>query len=506
MDYDVIIVGGGLGGLTAGAILAREGKRVFLVEQQMAVGGCASVFSKNEYSFDIGLHSLDGLDDLDMKKEIFQSLGVFNNVDFIRLPEFYRYVCGRTDIVVPSSSEKAMEVLKQRFPHEQTGIDTYFKVLGNIRKEIYDFPREPWKGLAIFPLIPFVFPTLFKYGKKTAGQFIDSIIEDEKLKLLLFANYSYYHDDPYELGLLFYGAVQDSFYNGSYYVKGGSQVISDYLAQIITRNSGKVLLGHTVNEIIVRQKKAKGIKYVLSSEPKGRLHEVYAKIVIANAAIPNVVNDLTHRVKDRRIKKIKHRINKLKPSPSMLSIYLCFKRPLDAIGNKHYVTFIGDENVSQLKDIKRSGYVKKSFAFIDYSQIDSGLVSKDRGVGVINVIDYLSNWEYLTEKEYEAKEKEVVQVFINRLEGVLPGIKKEIEYYDVSTPQTIKHYTKNPCGSIYGYSQTKEQSGLKRLSINMPIKNLFFASAWAFPGGGFTGTVIGGYLCADRVLKKIKGL
>ncbi|MCI4625949.1 MAG: NAD(P)/FAD-dependent oxidoreductase [Candidatus Magnetoovum sp. WYHC-5] len=504
MEYDIIVVGGGLGGLTAGALLAQSGKRVFLVEQQMNVGGCARIFSRKEYTFDAGLHELDGLDELDLKKEVFQKLGVFNSVEFIKLPEFYRFIHGKTDIVIPNGREKAMKVLLKRFPHESDGITKYFDVLKRIRKEIYDFPCERWKSYVVFPLMPFIFPNLFRYGKKTAGSFIDSIIKDDELKLILFANHSFYHDNPYELSLLFYAAVQDSYYSGSYYIKGGSQVLSNYLARIITENGGQVLLGHTVREIIVRHNEVRGIKYVDSENLTGRLEEIYAKVVVANAAIPNVINELTHRVKTSKLKKVRNRINKLKASPSMLSIYLCLKRPLKSIGNKHYITFVYDKDITKPCSIKNVDYAQRGYVFVDYSQIDSGLVANNRGVGVISIIDYLSNWEYLTDNEYTEKKKELAKIFINRLEGVLPGIKKEIEYYDVSTPQTIKHFTKNPCGSIYGYSQIPAQAGLKRMDINMPIKNLFFASAWSFPGGGFTGTIIGGSLCANKVLRALK--
>ena len=88
MIYDIIIIGAGLGGLTAGAKLAREGKKVLLIEQHNQPGGCATTFRKGDFTFEVGLHEMDGPSQRDMKNRIFNELGVFNNVEFIKVPEF----------------------------------------------------------------------------------------------------------------------------------------------------------------------------------------------------------------------------------------------------------------------------------------------------------------------------------------------------------------------------------------------------------------------------------
>ncbi|MFX1282715.1 MAG: FAD-dependent oxidoreductase [Promethearchaeota archaeon] len=92
-EYDVIIIGSGLAGLTAGAKLAKEGKKVFLIEQHEKVGGCATVFHRKiqgkKTGFEVGLHEMDGIDNaFDPKNHIFEELEVNNKVKFIRVPEF----------------------------------------------------------------------------------------------------------------------------------------------------------------------------------------------------------------------------------------------------------------------------------------------------------------------------------------------------------------------------------------------------------------------------------
>ncbi|MBP1674363.1 MAG: crtI, partial [Bacteroidetes bacterium] len=98
MKYDIIIIGAGLGGLTAGAKLAREGKKVLLIEQHTKPGGCATTFTRGDFTLEVGLHEMDGPSPGDMKSRIFNELDVFGNVEFIKVPEFYHFVSDHLNI------------------------------------------------------------------------------------------------------------------------------------------------------------------------------------------------------------------------------------------------------------------------------------------------------------------------------------------------------------------------------------------------------------------------
>ena len=112
MDHDVIIIGAGLGGLTAGAKLAKEGWRVLVLEQHDRPGGCATTFRRGDYTMEVGLHEMDGLHPGDMKNRIFDDLGVSSQVEFLPVPEFYRFLNDRLDLVVPHDPEAARGILK----------------------------------------------------------------------------------------------------------------------------------------------------------------------------------------------------------------------------------------------------------------------------------------------------------------------------------------------------------------------------------------------------------
>ena len=149
----------------------------------------------------------------------------------------------------------------------------------------------------------------------------------------------------------------------------------------------------------------------------------------------------------------------------------------------------------------KEDFHKRSFTFVDYGQIDSDLAPKGKSVGVLCCIDYLKDWSHLSKEAYKLKKEDVAKIFIGRLEKLIPGITSEIEYYEVGTSATIKRYTLNPDGAVYGFAQTPSRKGID--TSGLP-ENLHFASAWGKTGGGFSGAIYGGYLVAYNILRKKK--
>ncbi len=136
--------------LTAGAKLAKEGKKVLLVEQHDRPGGCATTFKRRDFTFEVGLHEMDGLDRRDMKTRIFNDLGVFDEVEFLKVPEFYHFTNGRYEITIPHDPDEAIKVLTETFPEEEDGIKAYFDQVLNARKKAKESEGKPEISLVNF--------------------------------------------------------------------------------------------------------------------------------------------------------------------------------------------------------------------------------------------------------------------------------------------------------------------------------------------------------------------
>ena len=477
MKYDIIVIGAGLAGLTAGAKLAKEGKKVLLVEQHSVPGGCATTFKRKDFLFEVGLHEMDGLHPADMKTRIFRDLGVFDHVKFIRVPEFYRFVHQDYDIVVPHDPAAAKAILLKHFPDEESGIDAYFYQLLNARQIIKNSAGQREKSL---------------------GEFLDSTIGNEELKLVLLGNLGYFHDDPYSLSLSYYSVAQGSYYGGGgNFIRGGSQVLSDYLAGIITQNDGEVLLGHKVTGIHFEDDKAIGISYTKGNSDTTLT--AFGIHIIVNAAIPNVVDQM---LPEKQKELFSPAVKKRTVGASLLTLYLGFNKPLKELGNRNYSVFIFDDSIKSMKDIlsnNQGDFKERSFTFVDYGQVDSGLAPEEKTVGAICCIDYTSQWEGMSREQYKAKKEEVAQIFMEKLDRLIPGSRKHIEHYEVGTSKTVERYTLNRQGAVYGFAQTPERVMLDPLPA---IENLHFASAWTKTGGGFSGAIFSGYMCAFEILRK----
>jgi phytoene dehydrogenase-like protein len=506
MKYDTIIIGAGLGGLTAGAKLAKEGKKVLLIEQHNIPGGCATTFKRKDFTMEVGLHEMDGLDTKENPPvKMLEDLGVFDSVQFVRVPEFYRFTNQRVDIVVPFGLDKAMDVLIQKFPRDEKGIRKVFNLFMSIQKEYGRLPKEKWKMLALFPILPIIYPNIVLRENSNVGEFLDSIISDEDLKLVLLGNtVFYYHYNPYTMSLLIYALGQASYLSGGgHYIKGGSQKLSDYLASVISNNGGEVLFRHLVTEIIIEGNEAVGIRYTRKSGDDTKIQEAFGNYIVANAAIPNVVNELLPSCEGKT--GLLSTVSNQEIAHSYGGVFIGFKKPLKKLGNNNYSTFVFDESISNQSDLERNlrgDFSTRSFVFADYSQIDSQLAPEGKGFGVLGTVDFISDWQRLNEDEYNARKAEMAQKYIERLDMLFPGASNEIELYETCTPKTIKRYTLNPEGSALGFANIPKQFGRKRIPQKSPVRNLYFASAWTVPCGGFSGTITSGYRCAEEILKK----
>jgi len=479
MKYDTIIIGAGLGGLTAGAKLAKEGKKVLLIEQHDRPGGCATTFQRGDFTFEVGLHEMDGLDPRDIKTRIFKDLGVFDQVDFLKVPEFYHFVQGDFQLTIPHDPAEASEILIHTFPDEVEGIKAYFDQLINARKRAKESENQPERSL---------------------GDFLDSIISNDLLKMVLLGNLGYFHDDPYSLSLNYYSTAQGSYYQGGgNFIRGGSQKLSDCLAGIIVANGGEVLLNHLVTSIITDDTKATGVTYRKMGKGDQTLMSAQADEIIANASIPMVAKKLLPGNLGNELYK---QVEELENGASLLTIYLGFDTPPKQLGSTKYSTFLFDESMRSQKDIKannRGDFARRSFTFIDYSQVDSALTTDDKGVGVICCVDYLDEWEHLDQEQYKAKKREVAAIFLEKLDRYIPGIKSHVTHAEVGTSKTVARYTLNPDGAVYGFAQTPYRVRKENVQT---LDHLHFASAWTKTGGGFSGAIFSGYLCAMGVLRK----
>ncbi len=504
MAHDAIIIGSGLGGLVAAAKLAKEGKKVLVVEQHSVPGGYATCFTQEGFTIDVGLQSMDGLYERDPKIKIFEDLDVYFNVDFEQIPTgYYRFTNGRVDFALPDKREDAIKVLITEFPKEEKNIKKFFNEIEKITADTHKIPRNKAVQAIVGPIVPLLFPSIPKWGRRNAGFMLDKFFKDEDLKLALVGTIKYYGDDPYTLSAIIFAlALSSHFKGGNHYIKGGSMKLSGHLVNFIREHGGTVLLSHKVTKILVRDGTAYGVEYVSKKLPQAGPIQAHAKFIIANASAPQVINEM---LPEDSAMKLKEKIKDWKIGHATTNIFFGFNAELKEIGNRDFTTVFNDPSVFNLKDVFINNYAdfkKRSFLFVDYSQVESGMAPAGKSTGIISFIDSYEYWSELSEEEYDKRKNEVVAIFLQRLLKLLPSVKDHIAFVNIATPLTKSRYTLNPRGTAIGFAQTVSQTGMKRLKSKSPIKNLYFSSAWTFPGGGFSSTIWAGWQCAIQILSR----
>jgi phytoene desaturase len=505
--YDAVVVGAGLGGLSAAAAFARQGFKVVVLEQHSVPGGYASAFTRpGGFTFDVSLHSTSvGI--RNGVANLIQGFPEIQDVVFSPHRPLYRAVFPDYDIRVPHKDLPGyIKILKTNFPDDAAAIDAIFADMKGLTEEVGRVSSASPADLAAFPQ---KFPLLFKNMNRTWGQMQDERVQNPKLKSVISSLWGYFGLPPSKLSSFYYampliGYLED----GGYYPLGTSQKISQALAGIVKKNGGEVKLNTRVEKILTRDHAAYGVRTADGEEFLGRA-------VISNA---NAVDTLTKMVDEKEIlKDTLARMDKLSISFSTVLVWLGLKTDLvRKVGLKDSeIFYYPDYDIEGAYASSLAGGLPADpgFGLTIYDNVCPGCSPK--GKNTINIIatqgyDYWKKYEtdyFYGNKDAYTKEKlRQADILIDAVEKrFLPGLRRAVEVKEAATPLTNLRFTSNPRGAIYGWNQTVDNSGQRRFPQKTPIKGLYLSGAWTFPGHGYGACIPSGLACFATITKDWKG-
>ena len=280
-DFDVIIIGSGMGALSAAAILAQmNNKRVLVIERHFEIGGFTHSFRRKGYSWDVGLHYVG---------EMFEGALMRKALDYItggklkweKMPEdFERFVYPGLAFDVPSNPAAYRDRLVAAFPHERRAIHKYFK---DIRSASQWYKREFMTRFLPGPLswgIRMVKWIARKTACMTTSQYLLSHIGDEKLRALLTSQWGDYGLPADQSAFAVHALIVSHYLNGGYYPHGGAEHIARAVEEIVERHGGAFLINSEVTEIITRDGRVDGVR--VRHTPQMTTAEYHSKTVISD--------------------------------------------------------------------------------------------------------------------------------------------------------------------------------------------------------------------------------
>ena len=503
--YDAIIIGAGLGGLSCGAAFARQGFKVLVLEQHRIPGGYATAFKRRGFTFDVSLHSTT----VGLRDGIANLISGFPEIDqvkFVPHKPLYRAIYPDYDIRVPHRDVAAyIKLLKGHFPNEAAGIEGIFADMKGLTNDLNKFQQAGGKvDMSTFARD---FPYLFKNFNRTWGAMLGQRIKEPKLKTIISGLWGYFGLPPSKLSAYYYAMpLMGYLESGGYYPIGTSQAMSNAFAGLIRKKGGEIKLKTRVEKVLTKNHAAYGVRTRDGKEYHGR-------VVISNANAPDTFNKM---VDDKEfLKGYLARMEQYSVSFSSFQVWLGLKKDLiGKTGLKESEIFFntGYDIEGEYKAALSGDLSNPGFGLTVYDNLYKGYSPTGKNTINILAIQGYDHWrkfekDYFSGNKaaYRKEKKRIADILISKVEKtLLPGLKDAIEVKVIGTPLTNLRYTGNPRGAIYGWDQTLDNSGNRRFQQKTPIKNLYLAGAWTFPGHGYGACIPSGLVCFSQIMKDWK--
>jgi phytoene dehydrogenase-like protein len=512
MRYDVVVIGAGLGGLTAGAILARAGRKVLVIERSNSVGGAASSYKSGDLFVEGSLHETsDPHDPRDPKHGALTRAGVIDAVKWIPSGVFYEARGGPIGLpfVLPDNFDAARRALTERFPEARAGIQ---QLLGEMERiasaagtlsQGRDALRKPREAFgALLRLLPALADWRLSLSQKLDRVFGDN----EAVKCALVANLGYYHDDPATMWWIFFAMAQGSYLlSGGCFVQGGSQRLSSALARAIKTAGGEVMVRRVASRIALdAQGRACTVTHTARDGSDPRIVE--GVTLVSNAA-PAVLAPLMPAA---AAEKLTAGHARRQPSISLFALTLGLSKPPREFGLSAYSTQLLPPEMKRLSDYAQGaalmadepGERMPPMSIVNYAAIDSGVPAPPYVLSICGP-DQLSNWDSLDKDAYREKRGRWQDAIVAYLSSIYPNLAESVVAASFNTALSVQQYLNAPDGAVYGFAPKPPRSfwDSPAGSPRTAVPGLYLASAYA-GFGGYSGVVQSAGACADLILRE----
>ncbi|MEI8086621.1 MAG: NAD(P)/FAD-dependent oxidoreductase [Paludibacter sp.] len=488
MSKKVVIIGGGIAGLTAGIYSAMNGFETEIIEMHDVAGGQCTAWERKGYRFDYCLHWLVGTSK-GAFNEIWKETNVINSETVIIDHEIHSRILDNdgNEFIIYTSIDRWEKYLIEMAPEDKKSI---LIMCADMRKsaliEPFTLAPELRSSIDYIKILPQMLPVLNvirKFGRLTCQEYFDKLnFKSQKIKSVLFSLYG--NRDFSALAFIFMLGWFNQKNAG--YIKGGSYPLAQRMVEKYLKLGGKLSYNKKVETIIVEDNLAKGV--ILKDG-----NSVQADFVISAAdGYSTIFNMLKSKYISKEIDfayknwelftpivQVSFGVKKF--IPSEFPIIINISKEL-SIGSTELV----------------NGYSVMNYAY------DSTMAPDGKTSIVLRYDSPWKLWENMKDNEYKTEKKKIKVDATNCIEKIYPGISEFIEVIDVATPLTDVKYTGVKDGAYEGFMPSKNNM-MKSLKMQLPkLQNFYMAGQWLFPGGGLPPSAQTGKWAVQLICKKEK--
>ncbi|MCY4524609.1 MAG: NAD(P)-binding protein [Halobacteriovoraceae bacterium] len=455
-SYDVVVIGSGWGGMTAANRLARNGRKVLLLEAHNKLGGLATWFKRRqgEYIFDVSLHGFP----VGMKKTC---LKYWNKkiADYIEPIKEVRFINPQFHISTNFTKEDYKRILREKFSIKQENIDGFFRELATMN--FYDNIK-----MTNDELFHKFFP-----GRMDVIRFL--------LEPITYANGSTLKDDP----AISYGIVFSNFVSkGIYTFKGGTDFLISLLKEQMLQNDMDIKLHAKVDQIIVENSRVTGV--VVGEQM------IKTRAVVSNSNLKNTIFNLVgekHFNSDFIEEASQVRLN-----TSSCQVYMGIRRgeTLPYMGD---LVFYSEDPVFSAEALLSPKVSSQAFSLY---YPDSRPHMEGHYAIVSSSNAKYTDWSNLDETQYKERKNFIEKRALDSIEKIIPGVREKIDFVDSATPRTIQRYTHHLQGASFG---TKFEGLEVSKKLHKQIPGLFHSGSVGIIMSGWLGAANYGVIQSHEV-------
>ena len=484
MSKKCIIIGSGLGGLSCGAILTKNGYDVTILEQGMQIGGCLQCFYREGEKFETGMHFIGSAEKGQTLYKLMNYLGISEKFKMSRLDlNSYNIISlNHERFGIANGKEAFIEKMSSYFPKEKENIVKYYNLIESVAgaSSLHSLNYKE---------SDMVINTEFQL--KSINEVLDTITDNEQLKNVLAGDLPLYAAEKNVTPFSTHAFIMDFYNQSSFRIEGGSNRIATALSDLIKKGGGKIATNHKVVKIVCDNTKATGV------EVEGR--GFFDADIIISDTHPGITLNMLNTKLIRPA--FRERVSSIKNTVSGFTVYLHFKKESMPYMNSNLFSYKSSTPWNCEKYDQTDW--PKGFLYMHFCDSDN---QKYANAGIIlSYMNYdeVMRWDktFIGNRgaDYEEFKRIKAEILIESLEKECRGTKACIEKYYTSTPLTYRDYTGTLQGSMYGIAKDISIGSAGRVPHKTKIPNLLLTGQ-NINSHGMLGVIVGSIVTCSELL------